>query len=157
MQILLTKTSNDRHLLEVVRNDGSRDKIELVTREALFHDLLHYAVESSLPTSRGFWGTLASGKTFDDVNDRKGEATKENAEQLYMVEGIVGVMSGLAEMPVDQAFDKLCWFRETQGQELPEWCTREFVADVAELMRRLLGRWKATTYGETMEIDWVEN
>jgi hypothetical protein len=76
---------------------------------------------------------------------------------LLLVEGIVGVMSGVAQMPVDQAFDKLCWFRETQGQELPEWCTREFVAEVAELMRRLMGRWKATPYSETMEIDWVED
>ena len=156
MQILLTKISDQRHALEIVRTDGSRETVELVTREALFHDLLHHAVESSLPTPRGFWSALANGKTFADLNDRTGASTMENEYLPYMVEGIVGVMSGVVEMPVDRAYEKLCWYRETQGQELPDWCTKGFVAEVSERMRRLLGQWKATPYGESMEIVWVE-
>jgi hypothetical protein len=156
MRILLTKISDQRHALEIVRIDGSRETVELVTREALFHDLLHYAVESSLPTRCGFWGTLASGKTMDDLNDRTGESVKENANTLYLVEGIVGVMSSVVHMPVDQAFAKLRWFSESQGQEPPEWCTESFVAEVSERMRRLQGQWKATSYGESMEIAWIE-
>ncbi|MGD8339775.1 MAG: hypothetical protein PVH89_03280 [Gammaproteobacteria bacterium] len=156
MRIVLTKISDQRHTVEIVRSDASRDTIELVTREALFHDLLHYAVESSLPTTRGFWGTLASGKTFADLNDRTGEATQENAETLYRVEGIVGAMTGVARLPVDEGYEKLCWYCETQGQDLPDWVTQAFVAEVSELMRRLLGRWKATPFGESMEIAWAE-
>lgn len=156
MQILLTKISDQRHALELVRTDGSRETIELVTREALFHDLLHYAVESTLRTQRGFWGTLASGKTMADLNDRTGEAVKENAATLYRVEGIVGAMSNVVAMPVDRAFAKLRWFSETQGQEPPEWCTESFVAEVSERMRRLQGQWKATPYGESMKIVWAE-
>lgn len=156
MRILLTKISDQRHALEIVRTDGSRETVELVTREALFHDLLHYAVESSLPTQGGFWGTLASGKTMDDLNDRTGESIKENANTLYEVEGIVGVMSSVMRRPVDQAFAKLRWFSESQGQEPPPWCTASFVAEVSERMRRLQGKWKATSYGESMEIAWTE-
>ena len=156
MRILLTKISDQRHALEIVRTDGSRETVELVTREALFHDLLHYAVESSLPTQAGFWGTLASGKTMDDLNDRTGESVKENVNTLYLVEGIVGVMSSVTHMPVDQAFAKLLWFSESQGQEPAEWCTESFVAEVSERMRRLQGQWKATAYGESMEIAWIE-
>jgi hypothetical protein len=156
MRILLTKISGDKHALKIVRSDRSQETIELVTREALFHDLLHHAVESALPTDGGFWGTLASGKTFADLNDRSGESTKENAATLNRVEGIVGVMTGVTEMSVDQAFEKLGWFSETQGQEPPEWCTVSFVGDVLKRMRQLQGRWKATAYGATMEIIWVE-
>jgi hypothetical protein len=156
MRILLTKVSDQRHALEIVRSDGSRETVELVTREALFHDLLHYAVESSLPTQRGFWGTLAGGRTMADLNDRTGVSVKENAETLYMAERIVGIMSSVMKMPVDQAFAKLCWFSESQGQELPEWCTERFVAEVSEHMRRLQGQWKAIPYGESMEIVWTE-
>jgi hypothetical protein len=156
MHILLTKISSDKHALKIVRSNGSHESIELVTREALFHDLLHHAVESALPTQGGFWGTLASGKSFTDLNDRSGESTKENAAMLYMVEGIVGVMSGITEMPVQQAFEKLCWFSESQGTRLPEWCTVRFVGDVLERMRRMQGQWKAMPYGESMEIVWVE-
>lgn len=157
MRILLTKISDRRHALELVRSDGSRDRVELVTREALFHDFLHYAVESSLPTQKGFWGTLASGKTMADLNDRTGASVRENAGTLYAVEGEVGLMSGVVNLPEDQAFAKLRWYQETQGQEAPDWCTESFVAEVRERMRRLQGQWKATPYGESMEIPWVED
>jgi hypothetical protein len=155
MRILLTKISDQRHALEIVREDGSRETVELVTREALFHDMLHHAVESALPTQGGFWGALASGKTMLDPNDRTGESVKKNADTLYRVEGIVGVMSSVVEMPLTQAFAKLRWFSESQEQELPAWCTESFVAEVSERMRRLQGQWKATPYGESMEIAWV--
>ena len=157
MRIQLTKISNDKHALTLIRADGSRERVELVTREALFHDMLHYAVESSLPTQAGFWGTLASGKTMSAMNDRSGESTKENAETLYMVEGAVGVMTNIVELPLDEAFAKLRWFSETQGQAPPAWCTEEFVAQVCERMRKLMGEWRATPFGQTMEIVWNDD
>src|SRR5262245_9416983 len=72
MRILLTKISDERHALEVVRADGDRERVELVSREFLFHDLLHYAVEWALETQDGFWGALARGRTVKDLNDRTG-------------------------------------------------------------------------------------
>lgn len=69
MHILLTKISGDKHAVTIVRSNRSEESLELVTREALFHDLLHYAVESVLGTQGGYWGTLASGKTFADLYD----------------------------------------------------------------------------------------
>jgi hypothetical protein len=156
MRILFTKISDERHGVDLERADGTREHVELVTREALFHDFLHFSVESALPTQRGFWGTLASGKTMADLNDRTGESTQENSATLYRVEGVVGVMTSVVNMPVDEALAKLNWYRETQGQEPFDWCTREFVAQVLERMRRMLGQWKATPYGETMEIEWNE-
>lgn len=157
MRILLTKISDQRHALEIVRADASRDATELVTREALFHDFLHFAVESSLPTHNGFWGTLASGKTIADLNDRSGAAVKENIDTLYRVEGIVGAMTSVVEMPLEQAFARLCWFSESQNEAPPHWCTEIFVAEVSERMRRLRGQWRATPYGQAMEIRWPES
>lgn len=156
MRIRLTKISDERHGLELAREDGSCERVELVTREALFHDFLHYAVESSLPTQRGFWGTLASGKTMADLNDRTGAAVKDNVDTLYAVEGIVGMMTSVVEMHADQALAKLRWYFETQQQPPPDWCTESFVAAVNECMRRLQGRWRATPYGKAMEILWEE-
>ena len=158
MRILLTKISNDTHTLEIVRSDGSRDRIELVTREALYHDFVHHAVESSMRTQGGFWGALASGKTFADLNDRSGEAMKDFTDTLYSVEAAVGMMTGAlkSNASADEAIEKLRWYHETQDQELPGWLTANFVADVCERMRRLEGKWKATPFGGSMEIDWVE-
>jgi hypothetical protein len=73
-----------------------------------------------------------------------------------MIEGIVGVMTSVVTMPVDKAYEKLRWYSETQGQNMPSWCTERFVAAAAEQMRRLQGQWKATPYGEAMEIVWPE-
>jgi hypothetical protein len=156
MRILLTKLSDERHALDIVRDDGSRERTELVTREALFHDLLHHAVESSMATQGGFWGTLASGKTMANLNDRTGESVKENAATLYAVEAVVGMMSGIVGLPEDQAFAKLRWYHEMQGVELPSWCTERFTLEVRERMRRLQGEWKATPYGGSMELVWEE-
>ena len=155
MRIVLTKISDQQHGLEIVRDDGSRDTIELVTREALFHDFLHHAVESSTPTRAGFWSALAKGKTFADLSDPTSMPVKESATTPY-AEGVVGMMSGVMGLPQDQAFAKLCWFHESQGQEPPTWCTESFVAEVFKRMRQLQGQWKATPYGESMEISWVE-
>ena len=38
--------------------------------EHLVHDLLHYAAEQEAGVQTGFWGTLASGRTLADMNDR---------------------------------------------------------------------------------------
>ena len=129
----------------------------LVTREALFHDLLHFAVESCLPTQQGFWGTLASGKSMEDLNDRSGAAVRDNADTLYRVEGIVGVMTNVIQLPPDQACEKLRWLSESQNQPPPDWCSMRFVGEVIELMRQLQGRWKATPFGEAMDIIWRED
>ena len=154
MRIVLTKLSDRKHRLNIVRGDGSEDTIELVTREALFHDFLHHAVERAMPTQGGFWGALAAGKTFEDLNDRSGESVKDLVESLYVVEGAVGMMTNVVQLPADEAWEKVRWYHDTQGMAPPSWCTEDFVAKCCESMRRMLGRWKATPFGETMELEW---
>ena len=61
MHVLLTKLSDLKHRVEVIRNDGTRDKAELETRSFLVHDLVHYAVEAIAGMTWGFFGTLAAG------------------------------------------------------------------------------------------------
>lgn len=158
MRILLTKISDRHHAVEIVRADGSRDAIELVTREALSHDFLHFAVEASMPTQRGFWGSLASGRTFTDMNDRSGASFRENAVTLGIVEGTVGVMTGYLKQDLREE-EAVARFRRSQeelGREAPEWFTERFVTEVRERIRQLHGHWKATPYGQSMQITWAE-
>lgn len=158
MQIVLTKLSDRRHAVAIVRSDGTRDAIELVTRETLFHDFLHFAVEASIPTQRGFWGSLAGGKTFADMNDRSGAAFRDNAATLGIVEGTVGMMTGAMKRAASEE-RIVAEFRRTAdelGQAPPAWLDERFVATVRERMRRLLGHWKATPFGASMEVDWPE-
>jgi hypothetical protein len=156
MRILLTKISDRRHALEVVRGDDSRERVELVTREFLFHDLLHYAVESALGTQGGFWGALANGKTLADLNDRSGVAMKDYSGTMYAIEQAVGMMTGAIKSggPAERVLATFRGYFEALGQTTPEWCTAGFIADVCERMRRIQGHWKATPYRQTMELAW---
>ena len=45
-------------------------------------------------------------------------------------------------------------FAENLGTPLPAWVTEELVDAVQERMRRLVGHWKATPYGGSMELPW---
>ena len=54
MLIRLTRLTNERHRLEVVRDDGTREARELETRSALPHDLVHYAVETEAGLGASF-------------------------------------------------------------------------------------------------------
>jgi hypothetical protein len=155
MRIVLRKISDERHALEIERGDGRRDRVECETRSYLVHDLLHYAVESEAGLSTGFWGLLAKGKTLVDMNDRTGRAMMEESQEMAVIEGVVGPLSGAvkgrsgAEMVA--AFRRYWTALET---EPVPWLTESFVIAVQERMRRLLGSWSATPFGGTMELDW---
>src|SRR5688572_31396455 len=65
MLIRLTRLTNERHRLELVRDDGTREARELETRSALLHDLVHYAVETEAGLGASFYGRLARGETYE--------------------------------------------------------------------------------------------
>ena len=58
VRLSFVKMTDERHALEVVRDDGRRERVECETRSYLMHDLLHFAVESE---AGGLWGRLAAG------------------------------------------------------------------------------------------------
>ena len=43
-------------------------------------------------------------------------------------------------------------YLELFDEKAPRWFTPAFLAAVSERLRELLGRWKATRYGEAMEL-----
>lgn len=124
----------------------------------MFHDLLHYAVESTIGTQGGFWGSLARGKTLANLNDRTGAAMEGAGEMLGLVEGTVGMMSGVIKngVPPADAVAAHRRYQEQLGQAPMPWFTEGFIAEVREKMRRLQGRWRATPYGRCVEILWDE-
>jgi hypothetical protein len=155
VRILFHKISDERHVLELVRDDGGREQVECETRSYLQHDLLHYAAEAEAKLDDGFWGNLARGKTLADMNDRTGESMGAMGGRMPAIEQAVGVLSGSVKGVTAEAL--VAGFRDyaaTADTSVPDWFTVEFVSAVKERMRRLLGRWKATRYGDSMELSW---
>ena len=155
MRILFHKLSDDRHVLEIMREDGRSERMECETRSYLMHDFLHYAVESEAGTQSGVWGNLARGKTLADLNDRTGKAMQDGGPEMAIIERIVGGLSGLVKGYSPESMTAaLCGYADQLGAPMPDWFNQEFVRAVEERMRRLVGRWKATPYGAAMDLTW---
>jgi hypothetical protein len=155
MRILFTKLTGERHRLEIVRDDGSREGVELETRSLLLHDLLHLAVESEAGVETGFWGCLARGKTLGDMNDRSGQSMRAHGEEMAAIEQVVGGLTAAAKGA--GAADVLAGLRpwvEATRRTLPPWLDEAFVERAQARMRALLGAWRATQFGQTMTVTW---
>jgi len=152
MLITFRKVSDERHLLEVAWDDGRREGMDCETRSYLTHDLLHYAVEAEAGIQTGFWGRLAAGASLAEMNDR----TKPMDPEMAAIEQVVGALSasvkGRSAAGVVAGMRR---FADSLDATMPEWLTEAFVQGVQERMRRLMGRWKATPYGASMELEWA--
>lgn len=133
MRIRLTRLTSDRHRLEVERGDGVWDGVELETRSLLLHDLVHLAIERELGTADGFWGRIAAGAPLVGLRE----------PELLEIERLVGPMQAVWNERLD-ASEYARMMQVTPG----------FVDGVRSRLRGLTGQWRATGYGETMEVSW---
>jgi len=159
MLIRFTRLDDKRHALEIVRADGSSERVELETKSLWLHDLTHYAVEAEAGIQDGFWGLLASGKTLAEMNDRTGKGIEGYAERMGAVEMLVGAVSGaLSGVPLESVSENIKGYFEHLGRggSFPAWLTSEYIGRVHGRMRSLVGHWNGTPFGDTMEIVWME-
>jgi hypothetical protein len=155
VRILIHKLTDERYALEIVRDGGARERVECETRSTLRHDLLHYATESEAKLDGGFWGLVARGKTLADMNDRTGMALAAEWPELMEVERVVGALHGLdGGRSAEAVVGALRTYCTALGETMPAWLTPALVAAVAERMRELTGRWRATPFGRAMELAW---
>ena len=155
MRIELRKISDQQHELVVIRDGGLREALTCETRSTLVHDLLHYAAEQEAGVQTGFWGTLASGRTLADMNDRTGTALGAARPDVMAIERIVGPLSVAAKGASAEALaSRLRAYLAETGNAAPVWLTPGFVAAVQDQMRHLLGAWRAVPYGQTLQLTW---
>jgi hypothetical protein len=148
----LTRVSADTHRFEYRRPDGTGEAFDLETRSFLFHDLLHFAVESEAGLQGSFYGLLAKVGGYAELSVGGGGAL---GGEIAITERVVGALTGAlktedldAETFAEQARD----YFDLYDERAPRWFTTAFVVNVRERMRDLEGRWRATPFGETMEL-----
>lgn len=156
MRIRLTKLGDHRHVLEIVREPGARERVELETRSCLHHDFTHFALEEAAGIEHGFFGSLAAGRTLAELG--AGGGALEYAGPMLAVERAVAVLQHLAKQDEDPSalHARITELLAIQESEPPDWFTLELVAAVRERLRRLVGEWRATPYGATLELAWGE-
>ena len=155
MRILLRKVSDQRHELAIVRPDGGRESVSCETRSVLLHDFLHFAVEAAAGLTSGFWGSLARGWTLAEMNDRARPPSGDGDAEMATIERFVGALHGAAKgQAAAGVVAGIERYAAGLNEPMPAWLTETFVVAVQERLRRLVGAWNATPYGETLELDW---
>lgn len=144
MKIRFTKHSDEEHSVQIVRSDGSSEDVRLNSRSFLRHDLAHLAAEECVGLEDGFWGQVAKGAPLN--GEGMGGATIQLAETL------AGPIQTLmrTDAPVVR-------YIATLSHLLPDRDCGDLGVAVHEKARQLQGHWRATNYGETMEIEWQLN
>jgi hypothetical protein len=155
MLIRLTRLTNERHRLEFVRDDGTSEARELETRSALLHDLVHYAVETEAGLEASFYGQLAGGKTYEALT-----AEPSDDPEAMQTEAVVARIQGLAKNnawsrvdPGSVAESIAAGFRALESTP-PTWLTADLIDRVRDRLRRVQGRWRATPFHQTLELDF---
>jgi len=152
VRLRFTKLDDARHALEV-EVAGHTQRAELETRSTLVHDLTHLALESSAAIDDGFFVALARGASLAEL-----AATAMQAESAarMQVERTVAVLQVLARVDHDPAelHGRITSSLALQEQLPPPWFTVEMVASARQRLRALVGRWRATPCGASMEVGW---
>jgi len=150
MRILMTRINPDRHRFAVIRTDGTTESAELETRSLLVHDLVHYAVEMEVPFREGFYGLLAQGKTFSQLNDTT--QPWPVGTEIAAAESLVGPLQSMLKNGAFKAEEARRQFELFR----PDPPSAELLARIGERFRSILGRYNATRFGETLELEWPE-
>jgi hypothetical protein len=152
LALRFTRLSPTHHRFEYRRADGTGETVQMETRGLLFHDLLHYAVESEADLRGSFYGILGKIGGYEELSVAGGGAL---GGEIAITERVVGALTGALRADelddaafVAQAIECL----DVYDERAPRWFTPTFVATVRERMRQLLGRWEATPAGETLEL-----
>jgi hypothetical protein len=152
LTLRFTRISPTHHRFEYRREDGTGEVLELDTRSFLTHDLIHYAVESEARLKGSFYGILAKIGGYEELSVSGGVALGGEAA---ITERVAGAVTGALndEALGDEAFiERVSEYLDLFEEKAPRWFTPDFMAAVRERMRQLTGRWKATPFGETMEL-----
>lgn len=153
LAIAIKKISADRAALSCRRADGSTTWSR-VQPFFPFHDLDHFAVESTLDLRQGFFGLIAAGWDLEDFT-KPGVAARLPRE-AHQTEVIVGTLEGLARdaSHADFAASLAAAFR---GQGLPPdyQVGVEALAEVQRIRTALHARWHALAPGETLTLEFA--
>ena len=152
--VKLTRISPTHHSFAYIRPDGTGESLELETKSFLFHDLLHFAVETEAGLQHSFYGNLAKSSSYATLADMNGEAEGE----IGMTERIVGGLTGFLKKDTDAAtfISLMANMLQATSESLPAWLTEDFLMRVKERMRRLQGEWNATPFGSTMTLNFPQ-
>lgn len=151
MILRIKKGADGGGTMTMLRDDGT-STWQPATPYFVFHDLLHYAVESTLGFTQAFLGLVAAGRDFGDFE--KG-AKQWLPVEAHWAEIIAGQMqlerAGSTTLDeVATSIAAVCAGRGLAAPPIPPGA----VARIAALHRELLRQWSAVPRGDALELRW---
>jgi hypothetical protein len=160
LTIRISKRPDGDAVLTCLRPDGSSTWHRQKGKHAAFfpyHDLAHYAVESTLGLARGFYGLVAEGWDFSDFGSPwpRGPMPADADPAEFLV-GLVDIeRTGGGDAPIEKVNEEGRRFCAQNGIAKP-W--REITSDELKRMRtltsELYARWRALAPGQAMELEF---
>jgi hypothetical protein len=154
LTLRFTRISPTRHRFEYCREDGTGEAVEMETLGFLAHDLLRYTVESEARLKGSFYGILGRIGGYEELVVAGGAAL---GGEIATTERVVGALTGALEgdnLDDDSFVAQVSEHLDVYDERPPRWLTPAFIATMRERMRQLIGRWNATPFGETMELEF---
>ena len=152
LALRFTRLSPTHHRLEYRRPDGTGEAIEMETEGLLFHDLLHFALESEAGLRGSFYGVLAKIGGYEELRVAGGMALGGEIAITERVAGAITGAIGREDPDADGFLHQVSEFLEVYDEGAPRWVTRDFILAVRERMRQLEECWKATPFGVALEL-----
>ncbi len=159
MQISITKGKNKPHVLTCKRKDGTITWTKLQPG-LVFHDLIHYAVESVLGYKNAFYGLLKKGFNIQDFELPRTKRPKALIPKNLPYEAIhAEFLVGLFQMEIAdgkpyQDFNAV--LREVyaeKGKAAPAPLESEIIESIRLRIRELHDKWVLLTPGECLSLD----
>jgi hypothetical protein len=158
MQVRLKKTKDGRPSVTFVRPDGSSTTGRLGAGDfGPVHDLTHYAVETTLGLTQGFYGLLAAGW---DIPDFEVKSTGQHLpDDALVAECLVGQLSNTVFQPQDISVTDFNWLVHQAVTALRPQAQVPALTDTTlhrlrENLATLLAHWRALPPGETLALAW---
>jgi hypothetical protein len=153
LKIEIVKRADGAGLLRCTRADGSVTWQKQSERHAVhftYHDLTHFAVETTLGYERGFFGLIASGWDIEDTTGKgaRGPVPDEAGE----VETLVGLFDS-------ERGSLTLWTSEEFAQFAPRRLTRKLdeaaIRGIRSIQADLFRRWSQVEIGGQLELEYL--
>lgn len=144
MKIEIKKKSQSHCEYTLTRTNKSVEHIALETKTYFVHDICHYVVEKNLQYSKGFWGMLSQGHTFNDLFGKENPQTTE----LRIIEQIVGPIQSvhLGHIPIQNFEQSISHLNFTVPENILYTCLVE--------INTIIESWGQLQVGQQLTLEW---
>jgi len=142
-----------------MRDDGSVTWQRNENEHALFfpvHDLMHYAVETELGFSRGFFGLVAEGWDISETTGKsaRGALPSETLEVEYLVSAFSAERAGNTAASAEEFNQLASTFASAKERPPPRELSENELALVRTRFDELAMKWRSLSPGTTLELSF---